>query len=138
MQLLWLALALWHFFNPTSSLAAEGWSCTDPQMRGQMNSAVQEKLALLGLPQMAGAPTIINKLHEAQSPRSLAILHKFQEVAHLQTETSRACEVDLVAGEDPMFITVLYINPHTGVPAGVVYNLGIGPVYVDFGDTSGM
>lgn len=109
------------------------WSCTSPRTRATMNTAIQERLALLGMGQMPQISKVLEGLSEATSPRALAIAHQLEQSNNLAESTSKVCEVTMPDVGEAMFITVLYVNPSTGLPGGAIFNFGLGPVMVSFG-----
>lgn len=101
-----------------------------------MNSAIQERLALLNMGGMPQAPKVLESLHETTSLRAVAIAHQFEQANNFPESSSKVCEVTMPDMDDAMSVTVLFINTSTGEPVGVIYNIGLGPVTVLFGSTS--
>ena len=135
MQFIMLLFTLGHSLvaHPVSSVA-DLRACTDTSTRGQIKAAVQDRFEILGLPRDNEVLALLPKLGDARSAQSRNLAAVFGEQAGLPVSAFRLCEVTDARFDEPLFVTVLFVNPATGQPGGVVVNFGFPGATAEFGD----
>jgi hypothetical protein len=135
MHLILLLFALGHGLagTPVSSVG-EHRSCTDPGTRVAIKAAVQERLGSLGMPRDVEALALLSKLDDAHSDQSRKLAAVFQQKSGLPASAFKLCEVADPSFDDPMFITVLFVDPANDQPGGLVLNFGFPGAMAEFGD----
>ncbi|MDX7950320.1 hypothetical protein P7D22_03885 [Lichenihabitans sp. Uapishka_5] len=135
MQFIILLFTLGHSLvaHPVTS-AADLRACTDTSTRAAVKAAVQDRFEIIGLPRDNEVLALLSTLGDAHSAQSRNVAAVFQEKSGLPASAFKLCEVSDTRFDDPLFVTVLFVNPATGQPGGLVVNFGFPGATAEFGD----